>query len=71
VHDTKIHHPQQRDETIDEHCARHGFSRSHFYGLQRKGMGVRVVDYAGVRRITPQDNDAWVAQMSAAQEHAS
>ena len=51
--------------SVDQFCARHSISRSHFYGMQRAGVGPRVTDLNGVRRVTREDETAWLRKMSA------
>ena len=50
---------QRKAFTITEFCARHGFSRSHFFNLKQKGLGPREMDVGGVTLISIEAETEW------------
>jgi hypothetical protein len=51
---------ERRSHSEGEFCARHNISLSKLRDLRRKGKAPRVIEVDGVRRITIEDEDAWL-----------
>ena len=52
--------------TIDEFCMSHGFSRAHYFNLQKEGLGPRTM-HVGARRLISQESASmWRREREAA-----
>ena len=47
--------------TLDELCCAADCSRSYYEKEKREGRGAREIEYGRVRRVTPEDGRAWIA----------
>jgi hypothetical protein len=57
----------RRSKTVSEFCFAQRFSKSFYYELKRRGLNPDELEVLGVKRITPEAEEAWLARMA---EHA-
>jgi len=55
----------RRSKTVGEFCFAHRFSKSFYYELKRRGLNPDELEILGVKRITPEAEEAWLARMAA------
>lgn len=52
--------------TIDEFCRAHGFSRAHYFNLQNRGLGPRVMQVGSRKLISREAAAEWRREREAA-----
>jgi hypothetical protein len=57
--------------TIPEFCEAHRISRTHFYELQRRGLGPDVAELLGKKIITHESAGKWRRQRTAASKKSA
>ena len=55
----------RRSKTVSEFCFAQRFSKSFYYELKRRGLNPDELEILGVKRITPEAEEAWLARMAA------
>jgi hypothetical protein len=63
-----VKHPHipRRAYRIEEFCAAHGISRTHYYQLKEDGLGPHETRAGGVILVTEEDASRWRKERSAA-----
>jgi predicted DNA-binding transcriptional regulator AlpA len=54
------HKPEQRAFTINQWCARWGYSRPHFYKLRNEGTAPEVIGTGKAQRISLESEGRWL-----------